>query len=233
MNGKWLYIKNASPADGIAFASVLHTSKDKWNVVHSSSYYCFIHNLQNVNIGHPDGVKDVLIIDVNGCSTFNERCNYIASQLGLPTQSSWNAFTFYQTKDNELETRLRSYKNVILLYFIPRSCENINLIMIDQSMRILTQDNFTIVDGNSSMLPNIKGTKDYRGLIDVENILRNLFVISTVITTEKWMKEICSVYHIKCCIISGEEDLIFLDGIKIEHPLQFANYIQNFINQTN
>lgn len=228
MSNQWLYIKNASPADGLALATVLSCSKEDWNVIHSSIHSCFIRNLQNVTIGHPDEGSEIITLEMNA-SSFNERCNCIASQLDIPTRQDWTATIFFKELDNELEVRLRSYINVILLYCVPTPGEHINLMMIDQALRYLAQDKYMTVDANSSMLPNIKGTKDYRGLIDVETIVRNKSIISTVITTEPWMTEICSAYGIKCCTISGTGNAIILDGITIDHPLQLANYIQNVI----
>lgn len=226
---KWLYLKNASPVDGLALASVLASTEGMWNVIHSTLYSCFLQNLRNVEIGHPDEDFDILTIELEGKNTFSQKCNSIASQIGLLPKEEWEVHSFVKVLNTELERRILSYENIILLYFIPQPGKHIDLMLVDQAMRSMVKDGYQVIDGNSAMLPNIKGTKDFRGLINIETIIRTQNKIKAIVTTEPWIKDICSLYNIKCIYISDNNGISSLDSIKIEHSLQFANYIQNII----
>ena len=226
---KWLYIKNASPVDGIALAAVLASTEVMWNVIHSTLYSCFLRKLENVEIGHPDEDFEILTIELEDTNSFDQKCNSIASQLGLLPKEEWGAPSFVKELKTELEKRINSYENIILLYFIPHPGKHIDLMLVDHAMRSMAKDGYQIIDGNSAMLPNIKGTKDFRGLINLETVLRTKDKIKVVVTTETWMKDICSLYGIKSICISDSNGTMFLDNITVEQSLQFANYIQNII----
>lgn len=227
---QWIYLKNANPCDALAFASVLSSDGHQWNIVHASSYSRYLRGLHNIIIGHPESENcDILILESKDCADFSDRCNHIASQLKIDSKEKWSMYTYFSESNSAAIKQLESLDKIILLFFFPQENMQLDLMMIEQTMHCLKNEGYCIVDGNSIAFPNIRRTKDFRDLVKLDEILECKSNISIILTTESWLPELCEEFNIKCISISSQgRGFLTKDGF-IEHPMQFANYIQNLI----
>ena len=223
---KWILLKSNNPADALALATVISKNDCYFGIVRRSNITQFFTGLEKVSISFyvPDDESELVTIEEIETDSWKKKCDIIASQLLLGSISDYSPYSGFEKHIEEIEKYFVSTNNC-LLYLLPIPDQNLDLILIDQLVRLMEQQGVRSVSGGSFFYPCIKGTLDLRQTISFSVLCGIMPLISFVITTDRAIASICEAYNKKGFVISQGESMT-IDG----QILQDANQVLNYIN---
>ena len=222
---KWIYLKSNCPADALALCSVIATSKKTFNIVRKSIVSQFFVGLDNVIIDFYNPTKDseLIVIEEIESDSWKQKYDTIASLLGIKDQDNYELYCGFVKHIEEIEKKLET-ERFGLLYLYPHPDQNIDLILVDNLVRLLEFQGIKSISGGTFMLPCIKGSYDLREVIDLRVLCAILPKLHFVVTTEKSIATICEAFGINAFVIS-HVDKLTVNGLSMTDANQIFNYI--------
>ena len=221
----WIYLKSNNPADVLALATVMSGTTKTFCVVRRSIYSFTLEGLSNIRIGYyPNTEEDeLLIFDTIYSDSWQEKCSIMAKQLGLAAKEHYSPYLGFTKQFTEIEEIMENNKS-ILLYLFPHPNQKLDLMAIEQLVKLFEQKGVKSISGGTNIMPCIRGTKDLRQIIDLSVICSIKNKIEFILTSEESMRAIGEALNLKVYVISDIEGLT-IDGRPISDANQMANYI--------
>ena len=221
---KWIYLNSDDLADALALVTVLSNSKDNFNIVRKSVYTPIFQGLDNVSIGFYDREDELIKINSISAHSWQEKCIEVSNILGVSIKEKYEPYLGFVKETPYLDNSIGNLNEFSILYLFPNLTCEIDLVLIDKLVRILEQQDLKFISAGSSIIPCIHGTKDYRGIVDINMVGKWKKQIKFILTTEKSMIALCEALDIKVFVLS------FNEGITINrYPVNDANQIANYI----
>lgn len=222
---KWIYLKSNSPADALALSSVIASSDECFNIVRRSNSSQFFKNLDNIVVDFYNSTEDseLIVIEETETDSWKQKYDIIASHLGIVTNGDYKPYCGFFKHIGDIEKRLAS-ECFELLYLYPHHDQNLDLILVDNLVRLLENQGIRSITGGSFMLPCIKGSLDLRGVIDFAVLCAMMPKLQFVITTERSVATICEAFSTSAFVISHINRLM-VDGLNMTDANQIINYI--------
>ena len=222
---KWIYLKSNCPADALALSSVIATSGESFNIVRRSYTSQFFKGIDNVVIDFytPAEGSELIVIEETDSDSWKQKYDTMASLLGVENKGTYEPYCGFAKHIGKIEERLES-EGIGLLYLYPHPDQNLDLVLIDNLVRLLEFQGMKSISGGTCMLPCIKGTLDLREVIDFAVLCAILPKLQLVITTEKSIATICEAFNKNAFVVSHIDNLT-VDGIDMADANQILNYI--------
>lgn len=219
---KWLYLKRTEQGfddfKAAALATVLSKSSKYFNVVHSTLVSKYLCGLDNVNIGYPVAGESVITtIDLPDELSFHELCLKLSDILEEPMEDIFEPYLGFATEECEIDKQLSLFDNIILFHsYSNKKIANINETQIEELVSFLKKESYIIVCAGSSKESFIKGAYDFRGLIQIEELVRNRQKFRAIVTATDYMIDIGSLLHIPVVYLKlNEWDVYLKDRYKV------------------
>ena len=221
----WIYLKSKQPADALALATVISYSSDTFCIVRRTSNSFFFRGLKNVIIDYyPNSEEDnLLVVDGINSDSWQTICHILSEKLNINTPSVCQPYLGFVAINDSVIKQWGDAKS-ILLYLFPDSDRRLDLMLIDQLVRLLEQKGLKSVDGGTIVLPCIKGTKDLRQIISLPVLFSLKNKIEFIITTDYSLKPIGEALGITVFTISFVSGFA-IDELVVKDADQMANYI--------
>ena len=221
----WIYLKSDKPADALALATVISFSNDSFGIVRRTVNSFFFKGLKSVVIDfYTDSEKNNLIV-INEVSTdsWSSKCEILSERLNIKIPREIKPYLGFCANNTGIVKQWGNTQR-ILLYLFPHPNQKIDLMIVDLLVRQFEQKGIKSVSGGTAVLPCIKGTKDFRQLIDLSVLCSILDKISFILTTENSIKALGEALGVNVHVISHVSELM-LDDIPMSDANQMANYI--------
>ena len=220
----WVYLKSDNPADALALASLISQTNDHYNIVRRSVYSSFFEGLSNVHIDYYSKMEDEDLVVINEIESDSWRikCDIIAKELSV-NNYNYKPYIGFIRIVRGIETLLEVGK-FVCLYLFPHSDQKLDLMVVDQLIRIFEIKGVKAISCGTNVMPCIKKTKDFRQLIDLPILCGFRDRFSFILTSENSLKTIGEALNINVYVISDSEGLT-LNGISMDDASQMANYI--------
>ena len=224
---KCIYLKSDCPADALALSSVIATSGECYKIVRRSNTSQFFKGLDNVVIDFytPTENSELIVIEETDTDSWKQKYDTMASLLGVENKGGYEPYCGFAKHICDIEKRLES-ERLGLLYLYPHPDQNLDLILIDNLVRLLEVQGIKSISGGTFMLPCIKGSLDLRGVIDFAVLCAILPSLQLVITTEKSVATICEAFN-KNAVVISHIDRLTVDGLNMADANQILNYINH------
>ena len=221
----WIYLKSDNPADALALATVISFSNDSYGIVRRTVNSFFFKGLKNVTIDFYTDREDNNLTVINEISTESwfAKCDIIAEKLNVKVPCESDPYIGFCANNTSIVKQWGDDKN-ILLYLFPHPDQKIDLMIVDLIVRQFEQKGIKSVSGGTIILPCIKGTKDFRQLIDLSVLCSIKNKIYFILTTEKSIKALGEALGVNVYVISHISELM-LDDMPMSDANQMANYI--------
>ncbi len=221
----WIYLKSDNPADALALATVISFSNDSYGIVRRTVNSFFFKGLKNVTIDFYTDREDNNLTVINEISTESwfAKCDIIAEKLNVKVPRESDPYIGFCANNTSIVKQWGDDKN-ILLYLFPHPDQKIDLMIVDLIVRQFEQKGIKSVSGGTIILPCIKGTKDFRQLIDLSVLCSIKNKIYFILTTEKSIKALGEALGVNVYVISHISELM-LDDMPMSDANQMANYI--------
>lgn len=221
----WIYLKSDNPADALALATVISFSNDSYGIVRRTVNSFFFKGLKNVTIDFYTDCEDNNLTVINEISTESwfAKCDIIAEKLNVKVPRESDPYIGFCANNTSIVKQWGDDKN-ILLYLFPHPDQKIDLMIVDLIVRQFEQKGIKSVSGGTIILPCIKGTKDFRQLIDLSVLCSIKNKIYFILTTEKSIKALGEALGVNVYVISHISELM-LDDMPMSDANQMANYI--------
>lgn len=222
----WVYLKSDNIADALALATIISYSSETFFIVRRSMYAYVFNGLNNVVMDFFPNTADVTLITIDELPTdsWHRKCELLSEKMGLPNKSVYIPYDGFVKHSSELE-RIWGEQCKILLYFFPHPDQKLDLIIIDEVVRIFEKKGLFSVSGGTNIMPCIRNTQDLRQLIDIAVICSLKNKISFILTSEIQLKTIGEAIGIKTYVISDINGLA-IDNIAMTNANQIANFIE-------
>lgn len=221
----WIYLKSDKPADALALATVISLSNDSYGIVRRTVNSFFFKGLKNVVIDfYADSEENnLIVINEIGTDSWLEKCDIIAERLKTKIPRESKPYLGFCANNTGIVKQWGNNNN-ILLYLFPHPDQKIDLMMVDLLVRQFEQKGIKSVSGGSIVLPCIKGTKDFRQLIDLSVLCSIKDKICFILTTDNSIKALEEALGVNVHVISHDSELM-LDDMQMSDANQMANYI--------
>ena len=221
----WIYLKSNNPADVLAMATVMSGTTKTFYVVRRSIYSFTFEGLSNIKVGYyPNTEEDeLLIFDAISSDSWQEKCNIMAKQLGLTAKKHYPPYLGFTKQFTEIEEIMENNKS-ILLYLFPHPNQKLDLMAIEQLVKLFEQKGVKSISGGTNIMPCIRGTKDLRQIMDLSAICSIKDKLEFILTSEESMRAIGEALNLKVYVVSDIEGLT-INGTPVSDVNQMANYI--------
>lgn len=227
---KWIYLKSNNPADALALASVLSTNDSNFNIVRRSYASIFFKGLENVVVEFytPGEESEIITIEEIDSDSWKQKCDTIASILGLEVNANYKPYEGFIRHIADVEKRIEE-NSTCLLYLFPHPDHNLDLLFVDNLVRLLEIQGVKSISGGTYIIPCIKGTADLRQVVDNDVLCAILPKLKFIITSEKSVVSICEAFEKKAFIVS-QIDCLTVDGLNMVDANQAINYMNQKLN---
>lgn len=227
----WLYLKSDNPADALALATVISYSSDFYNIVRRTVNAYFYSGLKNVTIDFFSNTEqdNLIVIEEINNDSWQEKCDILAHQLNISIPNKCLPYLGFSVDCSNIIEQWGEDK-CVLLYLLPHPDQKLDLMVVDQIVRLFERKGIKSVSGGALFMPCIKGTRDFRQLINLSLLCNIKDLINFILTTENFMKTIGEALGINVYVISHVLNLM-IDGIPMEDANQIVNYISMFNNK--
>lgn len=222
----WIYLKSDNPADALALSSVISHSTDNFYIVRRSVNTFFFNGQNNITVDYyPNTENDQLVsFDEIPIDSWQGKCKFFSENLNITTFNSHEPYLGFSNLTMEL-SKAWGDTNQILLYLFPHPDQKLDLMVIDELVRIYEKKGLSAVSGGTNIMPCIKNTKDLRQLISISEICELKDRIAFILTSEMSLKTIGEALGLSVYVISDINELT-IDGMAINDANQAANYIE-------
>lgn len=209
----------------VALASVLWSSPDFYNVVHTYSVSIYLKGLANVNIGNPSKKEGDVVsyISLPDNAPFQILCKLVAKSLGLCEDREYKPYLGFARKENEVDRQLASKQNVVLFCHYMNGREVFLNDFIEQNIKEQDSKVFTAVCCGSRREDLIRGAYDFRELIQIDEVIKNRDRICAIVTSTPLVKEIGCVLDIPVVYLYSYAFVVCQNGQenvgRIEHDI--------------
>lgn len=220
---KWIYIKSDRLIDAFAVASVLAKTNDGFAIARKARFASLFSDLlPNVKYDFfPAGDENELIkIEPNNSKNITESLVYISKQMGI------NCDTVIDCNNLVMPSVNLDINQCVML--TPEEQE-IDLQLIDYSINSVQQKGYNAACAGMTPIPCIRGTKDYRGILKWIHIPALAKKDIVLITNNEDYAQLADSYKMKNILLSNVNNVLFANGIRIEHPDELSNIIQRTI----
>lgn len=217
----WIYLKNTDfgfdEIKAVALASVLSNSSEMFYIVHTNIVSKYVRGLKNVLIGNPgkNEKRDIIILDLPDYAPFQILCKKISEILNIKCVMPVLPFLGFTRKKNEIDRQLSIYDDVILFcYYSIEGGESL-CPKLENVVRSLNEKSYlTICCGPKSEVL-IKGTFDFRELIQIDEIIKNRERIKVIVTSTALVKEIGLLLGIPVIFLFSYSFIIYYENVEI------------------
>lgn len=208
----WIYLKNSVTDTGdfkaAALATVLKESSGHFNVVHTRTVSRYVRGLNNVHIGYPvSGNSEIITLDLPDNLPYYSLCKSISMSLGLQSKSNYTPYLGFAVGENEVDRQLSKMDNIILFNLPNQDIPYLHLETV--VCRLKAQSYSSVCFGESTF---IRGAYDFRGLIQIEELIRNKNKIKVLVTSVPMTKEIGLLLHIPVIYIDSESPVVYSEN---------------------
>ena len=220
---KWIYIKSDRLIDAYAVASVLAKTNDGFAIVRKARFASLFSDLlPNVKYDFfPAGDANELVkIEPNNSKNITESLVHISKQLGV------NCDTIIDCNNLVIPSVNLDINLCVML--MPYEQE-IDLQLIDYSINSVQQKGYNVACAGKTPIPCIRGTKDYIGILNWIHIPKVAKKDIVFLTNNEDYAQIADSYKMKNILLSNVDNVLFANGIRIEHPDELSNIIQRTI----
>lgn len=222
----WIYLKSDNIADALALATIISYSSETFFIVRRSMYAYVFYGLNNVVMDFFPNTANVSLITIDEIPTdsWHRKCEIITEKIGLPSRSEYPPYDGFAKHSFDIE-KVWGEQCKVLLYLFPHPDQKLDLIIIDEIVRIFERKGLSSVSGGTNIMPCIRNTIDLRQLINMAVICSIKNKISFILTSEIQLKTIGEAFGIKTYVISDIEGLA-IDNVSMNNANQIANYIE-------
>lgn len=223
---RWIYIKSNDESDAYATSAVLLNSPDKFNIVRRSKYTQYFINNPNVEqIDFADEVKDLIVINETGESSFIGRCQAINSLLNFEALDSYTPFIDRTKHLDEIYSNQK-----IILYVLSPILDNLlDLAPLDKLAERNLMCGYVTIDSGSMQIPPIHNCIDGRNVVRFDTIGSIIDDIKLIVTNENIWLTISESLDIPAIFWNEKVDNASFLNIEKQNKLFFecSNIIKN------
>lgn len=231
----WIYLKKENRGfDDIraaALASVLRKSGETHNVVHTNVISIYLNRLENINIGYPnesEGDK-IITLELPDYAPFQLLCKMISKRLDIPDVEVYEPYLGFVRKENEIDKQLSKSDNIVLYCYYMNDRDALLIPQLEKTIEILDINGYSSVCCGSRKESLLKGSYDYRELIQIDEIIKNRKRIKAIVTSLSLVKEIGCLLNIPVVYLYTYAFIVYYRGsILVKSTL--ANCSQKLVN---
>lgn len=216
---KWIYIKSDRLIDAYAVTSVLANSNEDFAIVRKARFASLFRTiLPNVLYDYfPAGENDELIvIEPSKSNNIIESLACISKQLGVNCDTIVDCNNLVMPNVN---------LDINLCIMLTPEEQEIDLHLIDHSINNILQKGYTVACAGETPIPCIRGTKDYRCILNWVHIPALATKNIVLVTNNEDYVQLADSYNMKNILLSNIDNVLYANGIRIEHPDEFSNII--------
>ena len=223
---KWIYLNGTNQADSLALATVLACTTNTFGVVRKSCVTRYLFGLEHVNYGfYPNAENDDLIrIDCSCITNWREKCAYIAQKLSIQINNDIAPYLGFIQKNEAIERIFE--KKYALLLIQPHPDQDLDLMIIDKLTKLFAESEVKFISAGTLMMPCIKGTKDCRETIGINELCLIRNKVPFILTSEVEYIAIAEALGIPAFVISSIDGRLTIDDIPMADANQIYNYLQ-------
>lgn len=241
---KWIYlVKDNNGSDDIkaaALAAVLSKSSEQYNVVHTSIVSIYLNRLENVYLGYPNKSEGDVIISLKlpNFTPFQYLCRKISQILEVNISEDIEPYLGFVRNENEIDRQLSKLGEIVAFCYYINDLAASFALQLDKTVELLDSYELKTICCGSRNERLLKGSYDYRELLQVDEIIKNRERIKAIVTSLPMVKEIGHLLHIpvvylytNAIIVYYEDKEIVESNIK-ESPELIALIIKDIYNKT-
>lgn len=215
----WIYIERSVygflALKAAALASALNNAEGNYYVVRSSETSSFFAGLKNVSLGFPN-IEDgdtITRLTLPDYAPFDMLCKMIAKALGIDTCCEIRPYLGFAREDNMVDREMAKYSQVALFAYYLENRDIAIANQLENSIRLLPSSVKAICCGsrNEKLL---RGALDFRGLIQIDELIKNKQRISAIVTASHAVKEIALLLGIRVLFVYENTFLCYENGRK-------------------
>lgn len=222
----WIYINSNRIIDILCLSAALDHAKQKWSLVRTTGVTQYLLHHPNVNeVGFPTPDDNVVIISLNEIGGFYDKVEYILNQINEEVPEDLGNFEVHCNVEHpNLLERIRNEKYSILL--LTMSGERpMDLFFIDETCRLISNSGFKFASLGELIIPCVRGTADFRGLLNEVEILASLEHAPFVMTNDPSITEFCRAKKIKVFHLQQSETTLSCNNLPMTSPNHLVNMI--------
>ena len=233
---KWYCLKrtqnNFDEIKSAAMASVIAKSTKDYYIVDENVISKYFTNLHNAIIGKPNKEDEVVDIELPDYAPFQILCDKLSRLLNINTKGFCQPYLDFIEGENEVDKQLSGMNNLVLFFYYLET--DVPLLQhFEKTVNLLKGYSFICcgpIDIDNKL---IKGALDFRGIIKIDEIIKNRQRIKVIVTSSPFVKEIGFLLHIPVILLYSDVFITYKNSRKevirafIDYPAKLANTIVN------
>lgn len=231
---KWIYFDSDKITDIVYLSIALDCSKEKYNVVRTTTTTQFLLQHPNVKeVGFPKPEDNVLIITRCNNESTIYNVNYILDIIGEARINSIpNSHLHVKTEHPLIIERVNREKYALLMLSECNCEQPVDLFFIDDLCHLLQVKGIKIASLGDFSIPCIRGTADLRNLLCRSELYEAIHLSPFVITNQEEMAEYCNMINTPVYYIEQIQSSLLCNKIEIQSPNHFLNLIlKQYLNE--
>lgn len=218
---KWIYLKIKGDVfddmKAAALASVLNKSSERYNIVHTTIVSKYMKGLENVIVGNPNKEEDsaIICLDLPDYAPFQTLCENIAAKLDLKCEVPYSPYLGFARKSNEIDCQLLNKGDLILFCYYYVEGERFLLPKLEKVVHSLNEKKYSTICCGLKGETLIKGAFDFRGLIQIDEIIKNRDRIRVIVTSTSLVKEVALLLGIPVVYLFTNSCIVYYNDIEI------------------
>lgn len=214
----WIYLKREyrgfDDIKAAALAAVLNKSSEHFNVVHTNIISIYLNRLKNVTIGYPSKSEGdtIISLELSDNAPFKILCDRISVLLNLQEMQEYEPYLGFVRSENEVDRQLSKLNNIVAFCYFLNERETLIVPQLEKVIESSVACNFKAVSCGSRNEQLLKGSYDYRELIQIDELIKNRDRIKAIVTSLPLVKEIGCLLHIPVIYLYTYAVIVYFDG---------------------